>query len=680
MVVPPVIYIEQGCERDLVGNVLVADPDVHAEAVSAAFDAVRDLDLADVTLRRVWQAARDTWESERSLDVGRIRIESQAPVEVIAGLLSAVASPDAIREAARRVAADGLLRAEREAARRLATGSPADALVARAELAALTERRDALEHAGDASRAHVWDATDELEREDEPVEEFIERVMCRPGIGIAFGPPSSGKSYAILAAAFDAVMGGGAFCGVESLQIRPRRSFETNAVQERVLWIFGSEDTRRRVRRRIRQMHEFGPHYGKPVPKGAFAFGTLPPGVMLNTTKGLRWLSATIRERSATIVVVDTVASACGDSLDMDDNGAVCAFMMRLHKLRDEHQLVMWLLHHSRKGGTDPKAQSAAKADNALGAGQWRAQTDTMVGLEAIDGDTGVVTLRVVKAKDIDVAPAPLRLTQEPQSARFRELLETDEAPVRTAAPRSTGGRPPAVTVEQVLALRGKHPDGLVWNEAHEALDVGRSTWFRVRGKLFDELLARGCVMVAGRMKWGVLKSESKEERNTECHSGKSTSERSGGSSTSGADGRPTPNSRPNSGSLQTTSGTSSSSPSQRPSGFASSATTAVGTPVSLASRDATSGRSGGTNSASGMSPNSSPETVPKPCPESSFETPQDASPETGEGWGYEPQPLSRGFGTGSVVPGEPEAEQEVSGLGGQEVVEGAGEDPWEEF
>lgn len=484
-------------ESDLLGAILAADPEAHGAAVAAALEMVRDHDFADVVLRRLWSAARAAWESRGRIDVAELRAATDAPADLLVGLAERAIEGTSIDGAARRVALSAVERSEIDAARRLATGADADRNLARLELSYLAERRSELERA-EATAPTTWDAADEIDKPLESVDEFIERMLVRPGIAIAFGPPSSGKSYAVLAACFDAVMGGGCFAGVESLQIRP--SDGRYSERDRVLWVFGSEDTPRRMRARLKQMLAFGPHRGKTLPPGVFTFGKLPNGVMLNTPRGLAWLRAEIIRRKATIVALDTVASVCGDSLEVEDNGAVCSFMMRMHRLRDEFGLVIWLLHHTRKGSSDPKAQSASKADAALGAGQWRAQTDTMVGLEAIDGNTSLVTLRVVKAKDIDVVPPAIRLTQEPQSARFSELRDDEEPPERVAAPR---GRRSVDVVAAVLGLRKDHPDGVSWATAGPDAGISRSVWYERREEAQVALLALGHTVVGGVLRWG---------------------------------------------------------------------------------------------------------------------------------------------------------------------------------
>lgn len=498
------LAVDATLERELVGSVLLSSGETIDPAAKAALHLVRPTDIEDATLSALWKTTQECVSLHGRIDVVWIRQESGIGVTVIADLLGMVGpgSLGLVPTLARRVALGAIEREERDAAGRLAGGVGSAQTLARRDLADLATRRGEIEGAATERAVHVWDAADVADMPDEPVDEFIDRVLVRPGIAIAYGPPSSGKSYAILAACHDAVMGGGSFCGVEMLQIRPRAT-KFGDDPDRVLWIFGSEDTPRRMRKRLRQIHEHGPHREKAVPRGAFAYGKLPPGIMLNTPRGMRWLRAEIEARGASIVVLDTVASVCGDTLDVNDNAAVGSFMLRMHALRDELGLLVWLLHHTRKSGTDPRASSASKADAALGAGQWRAQTDTMLYLEAIDGQTQEVRLAVVKAKDIDVTPPPLRLTQEPQSARFRELIDDEVAPQRVAAPRSAaGGRPPSVTLDSVLDLRAAHPDGVPWVRAYEILECPERTWRRVREPIREELLALGHVVIDGTLRW----------------------------------------------------------------------------------------------------------------------------------------------------------------------------------
>jgi len=363
----------------------------------------------------------------------------------------------------------------------------------------------ALRHADRPARNAVspdaweWDfAKVHAEEEPAPPDEFIERMIVRPSVNVMFGPPSSGKSWALLNSCLDAVHGGGCFADVEMLQIRPRVS-KFGGDPESCLWVFGSEDTERRMRSRTRTSYRNGPHHDKDPAEGRFTFTTPPADLLLNHAAGQRWLEQKIARLRPSILVLDTVASLTGESLDVNKAEQVGPWLKWLHRLRDVYGLIVWIVHHTRKGGQDPKSAGGAKADAMLGAQTWRSLSDAVVMLDAIDGDTAKVTLRVVKAKDIDAPPPALHLTLDPESARFRELLEDEAAPER---PRNRGGRAAKVTTAAVLALRSSHPDGIDWSAMPEKLGAGRSTWFRERGPIQDELSSLGHVVVGGILKW----------------------------------------------------------------------------------------------------------------------------------------------------------------------------------
>ena len=171
------------------------------------------------------------------------------------------------------------------------------------------------------------DAADMMEEPEEgPPESLIERLIVRPGVVILFGASGSGKSWALMAGLYDLVHGGGAFCGVEGFQIKARTT-RFGDEPDRVLWVYGSEDNRRRIKRRIRTCGQHGPHAGKTLGSGLFMPTSVPEGACLASPKGLAWLRRAIEQTKATVVVLDTIQSLVS-SIDTNKGELVAPFIL----------------------------------------------------------------------------------------------------------------------------------------------------------------------------------------------------------------------------------------------------------------------------------------------------------------------------------------------------------------
>jgi hypothetical protein len=269
--------------------------------------------------------------------------------------------------------------------------------------------------------------------------------------------------------------------------------------------VFGSEDPERRIRSRARELWASGPHAEKEIPANRFLIAT-PGGVCLGSSEGLAWLDREIETSCASIVILDTIQSLTSATIDTSKAESVTPWMCAMHRLRDKYGAVIIPVAHTSKTPSDAKSPRG-KADSLLGSQAWRALADGLVMIDAPDGDASQGTLRLLKGKDIDDPIPPLKIAMDGATKRF---LPVDETTTPDAAQSGTQGRtdarvgrPPAVTVADVLALRGKHPDGVEWAQVWELLGVGNSTWRRVRGGIHGELLRMGHVVVSGRLKWG---------------------------------------------------------------------------------------------------------------------------------------------------------------------------------
>jgi len=493
-------------ETELVGALLLSDTSdaATAEDIDRAFETVRDLDFEDVVLRRIFAAERAAWLADRAIDIVRVRFESEAPTDVLSGVMARVPSAAILREASRRVALAGADRAERDAARRLATLGPAEATVARAELDYIAERREAIEGGEAGGAPEAEDAAVLLGDDAEPpAEELVERLITRPGVVIVYGASGSGKSYAVMAALLDLVGGGGTFCGAAGLQLRPRLE-KFGDEPDRVLWVYGSEDPRRRIRARLRELWDSGPHAEKEFPVDRLLVASPGPRC-LATPEGLAWLRREIGAARASVVVLDTVQSLTSANLDGSDGGAVSRWMGEMHRIRDRFSAVVIPVCHTSKTPSDAKSVRG-KADALLGSQAWRSLADGMVMLDAPDGDASQGTLRIIKGKDVEDPIPPLKIGMDGASKRFRPLDEDEDGetvPLASAARVDARvGRPRAATAESVLALRDGSPEGLAWGAAWQRLGIGESTWKRLKGEIGRELAALGHVVRDGVLVW----------------------------------------------------------------------------------------------------------------------------------------------------------------------------------
>ena len=227
----------------------------------------------------------------------------------------------------------------------------------------------------------------------------------------------------------------------------------------------------------------------------------------------MRWLDAAIRATKATIVVLDTIQSLV-NTVDPNKAEQVAPFMVRLHRLRDAHGLVIFPVHHTSKAPTDAKTKIRSKADTMLGSQAWRALSDGVIMIDAADGDASDAEIRLIKGKDIETPPAPVRVTMEALSKRFRPLDDGEEAPVREDVRK--GGRPKTDLLSNVLALRSQHVDGVEWSGIEAHIGVSRSRWYERRDEVHAALLNLGHVVVGGRLRWKVEPAEGSEVEMTD--------------------------------------------------------------------------------------------------------------------------------------------------------------------
>lgn len=230
------------------------------------------------------------------------------------------------------------------------------------------------------------------EEPDPPVDELIAGVLARGGVNVIYGPSGSCKSWAAMDLALAAVSGAGMFVGLDEAQV----TLPHDGKPDRVLWLYGSEDSRRRVKSRFLALAAHHPM----ADLSAIATRPCPD---LDSPSGLARLRRLIAVHEATIVFVDTVSSAT--SLDLGDATVVKPFITALQRINDDTGAMINLLHHARKASSD-KTFNPHAADNLLGSVQWRNLCAGIILVHAQDGDVGVqgrgIDIVVVKSKDLD--------------------------------------------------------------------------------------------------------------------------------------------------------------------------------------------------------------------------------------------------------------------------------------
>lgn len=493
-------------ERQLVAALLFREVD--PAQVDAAYALLDDGDVTDGVCRTLWQASRDCWESRRAVDLGLIQRDVRGVLGAGAPTLAwyreladaALVGLDLL-EIARMVGHAACDDVEASARRRVAMNAAEDDAAAfeaaLEDLRAAQERRAAIDSGAATRPVGSRDLTELFAAgAPPPADVLVERLIARPGVTIVFGASGSGKSYALKAAMLDLVMGGGAFAGVESFQIRPR-STRFGDDPDVVLWVFGSEDTEARIHRRALEVFSSGPHAGKQLAPGRFRVASPPPGVCLGSREGIRWLDRQIAHARASVVILDTIQSLTSATIEANRGDQVARWMSDLHRLRDKHQAVILPVAHTSKTPGDAKSPRT-KADSLLGSQAWRALADGLVMIDAPDGDASQAIVRVLKGKDIDDPPPPTRIAFDGAAKRFHEAL--DDAP--PPHPEMRPGRPPAILIGDILALRDGHPDGVRWTAIPALIGASKSTWYDRRAGIQDELLALGHVVVGGILRW----------------------------------------------------------------------------------------------------------------------------------------------------------------------------------
>lgn len=325
-------------------------------------------------------------------------------------------------------------------------------------------------------------------------EMFVDRLIVRESVNIFFGPPASGKSWTMMSLGLDAVTTGGTLFGSEELHIH----LPPGGRQERVLWVYGSEDNAARILRRLKKLHGQGdPDF--PLREGAFLYQTPPDGMLLHSEQGWRWLRSLLVRYEPTILVLDTIASLTASTLDVNKAEQVVPFMQRLLQLRSKHHLTILVGHHTSKPSKEAGRSTNSKASSMLGSQAFLSLTEGCFMVDAKDGNTSDVTFRCVKTKDVESPIPPMRLCLDRDTGRFRMLDENETPPERETVTKKLGrpARDYPAELEAVIAKEG-------FVHAHlipKLLGISDKTWANNRVAVTNILSDRGYVVLEGRLK-----------------------------------------------------------------------------------------------------------------------------------------------------------------------------------
>lgn len=325
----------------------------------------------------------------------------------------------------------------------------------------------------------------ESEPDPGPVPILCEKVMAQGGIHVIFGPASSCKSWAALHLSLGlcSTMTNIGFCGLDDAPV--------SLTGQRVLWVYGSEDSRRRVRYRAVEVARQYPTLDPAAIK--FVDATRHP---LNTEAGRAWLEVQIQAHEATFVVVDTVSSCT--TVKSKDGDEVRAFLNHLHSVLtdDTNTATDFLLnHHSRKLSAQARQQGVVSegADGLLGAGEWRNLTDDIVLLAAKDGCPDDILVQVVKSKDL---PGTIGARHAAWSVETRSFTEIEPEP--TTRYTATDSAMDAI----ILAIAILGGSDITASELAKRDDLGVPTRKNTRADAIKAAVQAGYLSIEGSRRW----------------------------------------------------------------------------------------------------------------------------------------------------------------------------------
>lgn len=506
----------------LLGEIIISDPAQDAAALRWIFERFSAGDL-EGWKGEVFLSLRRVWERGEPLDIVSLRNELRAVVRedwgVLLGRLMAQAVTAAnLRHHARIVLELTLDRDESMWAQVLGGArSKRERERCRLQLEHVTARRAMLSAPEETETDPAeYDLDRYLHRDLEPVDEFVPGIFARGTVNIVFGSPGSAKSWALMALGVDLAAPAWSVATFLGREVERRHD-------DRCLWVFGSEDPMRRPISRSAKLWRSGPagidFEGHVIPEPddpkPGVFRLRGPRTDLETRTGQLWLRREVERMGCTMLVVDTVTSTT-TGLRPSKGEDVTPFLKFFHQLRDELGVTVFLVSHTRKRSLDSRGRpvEGSHADSLLGAQEWRSMSDGLLMLDARDGDTRHIDVRVLKAKDIEETMPPRTFELDKDQGRLFEVFETDDpdevparAGIRQRTPAPAAPRDPSrwddpwdrrkITPTAALEAARKIPDadkdadGWFDRRAWEkALGVSETTFRRaLRAGLIEDLV-----------------------------------------------------------------------------------------------------------------------------------------------------------------------------------------------
>lgn len=299
-----------------------------------------------------------------------------------------------------------------------------------------------------------------------PVEEpawFVHGLLGRKRLTILTAAPKTGKSAASLGVAFRLASGmGGTWLGTDF----------GASIGLRVLYL-SAEGGRRLIQTRYSLLAE-------GLPGGweeSFFLLTERPWPRLDTNAGLDALRVTLAEHPADLLVIDPLARF-RDLEAENDNAAGQALADGLRAVAEDFDLAVLLIHHpSKASGLDRDATSFY---GGRGASALFGEVDAAINLMK-DHKSGHIHAHF-ELRDAEPIEPGRRLSLNPDT-----LWLDYEGPLGAIST----GRKTSIDSPDVLRELRACPDGHPWAQVHKLLGVGRSSWFRERGRVFEELAGK---------------------------------------------------------------------------------------------------------------------------------------------------------------------------------------------
>jgi hypothetical protein len=228
-----------------------------------------------------------------------------------------------------------------------------------------------------------WSASEIYEQTFEPITWVIEPVLPDRGTTVVAGPPKLGKSYLTLSITFAAA-------GGPSLGTNPSE-------KKHEILVLALEDTARRIQKRMKQM------LSDARPPEGITFRTASDGWPKLDEGGLEKLVGYLDKHPATsIVVVDTWQKVKGSPIrGKNAYESDYDLVAPLHKLAAERDILLILVHHTKKAAADDVLDELSGSRGLTGV------ADTILVLKRSRGEADATLF--VTGRDVDEVKYALR-------------------------------------------------------------------------------------------------------------------------------------------------------------------------------------------------------------------------------------------------------------------------------